>query len=112
MLCYNISGKVIDASHSTAINRGKIRIQNLSNSELFELNIQHGYYKFCGKCAHKYRLTTIISGYLDKIEQIELHSSNCYTPNERTTKLDMVVAPNYDKSFFVARFLFLSARAW
>ena len=101
MLCYNISGKVVDARHSTAINRGKIRIQDLSNSELFEINIQHGYYKFCGKCAHEYRLTTKISGYLDKIEQIELRSTNCYPQNEQTAKLNMVVAPNYERAFLL-----------
>jgi len=106
-LCYNLNGQLLDATSSVKIKRGKIRIEDMTNSEVVEVSIQNGAYQFCGKCAHKYKVTSIVDGYLDRIEIVELKSSNCYTPNEQSMKLDVVAARNYDKSFFEGRTLFI-----
>jgi outer membrane protein OmpA-like peptidoglycan-associated protein len=105
--CYNLNGQIFDASSSTNIKGGKIRIEDLTSSEVVEVRIQNGAYQFCGKCAHKYKVTSIVDGYLNRTETIELRSSNCYTRNEQLMKLDLVVASNYDKTFFEGSTIFI-----
>ncbi|MDC0231069.1 hypothetical protein OAK19_03815 [Aureispira] len=106
-VCYYIKGAFIDVGSSSKIKTGKLLIKSLSDSKKTELNIKNGYYKYCGQCNHQYELKSIVEGYLDRTEVIELKSKNCYTPREQTMKLDMAVTRNYDKAFFEGAAVFV-----
>ncbi|MCH2023592.1 MAG: OmpA family protein [Saprospiraceae bacterium] len=107
MVCFNLKGQVIDAISSQKITTGKLIIKNLSDRKSSYINIQNGYFKYCGKCNHQYQIKSIVEGYLDRTELVDLHSNNCYTPHEQTIQLDISVTRNYDNTFFDGESIFL-----